>query len=373
VKQTIQMENKYNLLGVLKTLFKWKRQILTVCVIAGVGSVIISLLLPVYYQAATVFFVASPDQAKPELIFGRGTLAAEYYGNENDIDRILTIAESNELVDFLVDSFNLYSHYKIDSTGVKAPYKVKKAFFKRYKVQKTKRDAIELMYEDHDRLLSARIASAARQRINEISQHLIKESLQKKINTFEDNILNKEELLKILGDSLVHLREKYGIYNSEAQTETLTAQVSEAESKLVRNQARLTVLTQSSRISRDTVAMVQALVKGMEEEVMALRGKMKLFNDGLGKFSTYEKQYVEANQSLSENKEALKQLVATYHSDIPAVYLVEEAQPPVVKSRPKRSLVVLAAVAIAFFFSIIGVLLIDTYKGVNWREIYHGR
>ena len=163
-------KNTDNLLGVLKTLFKWKKQIFLVCLIAGIGSVIISLLLPVYFQATTVFLAASPDQAKPELIFGSGTLEGEYYGNENDIDRILTIAESSELFDFLIDTFNLYQHYKIDSTANRAPYRVKKKLAKLYDVAKTKRDAIELSVEDQDKELAAAIANTARRKINEILQ-----------------------------------------------------------------------------------------------------------------------------------------------------------------------------------------------------------
>ena len=46
---------------------------------------------------------------------------------------------------------------------------------------------------------------------------------------------------------------------------------------------------------------------------------------------------------------------------------------PVIKSRPKRSIIVLATVAIAFLFSLIGALLFDTYKDVNWKDIYHAK
>ena len=94
------MKDKDNLIGVLKTLFRWKKQLIILCGAVGIGSIIIVLLLPVYYKASTTFLAASPDQAKPELLFGEGNLKTEYYGNANDIDRLLTIANSNELVEF---------------------------------------------------------------------------------------------------------------------------------------------------------------------------------------------------------------------------------------------------------------------------------
>ncbi len=58
---------------------------------------------------------------------------------------------------------------------------------------------------------------------------------------------------------------------------------------------------------------------------------------------------------------------------VPAVLLVESAQTPLIKSRPKRMFVVLSACMVVFFFAVIGVLILENYRDVNWREIYHGK
>lgn len=366
------MDNKDSLLGVLRTLFKWKRHIIYATAAAAVGSIIIALLLPVYYQSTTVFYAASPDQVKPEVLFGKGNFESEYYGNKDDVDRILTIASSNDLVEFLIDSFDLYDHYNINRDHPRAPYNIKLAFFKRYEIVKTKREALELSIEDKDKARAAEMARAARERISYIAMRLVRETQGQAIRTFEDDIVNKEQILRLVSDTLIGLRQKYGIYNSSAQTETLTAQYSEAESRLINGQARLEALQTNPRISRDTVAMLAAKVKGSEREVSGLAEKLALLNEGISQVSTFERQYQEANQSLSEDKERLKQYHAVYKSDAPAIILVEEAQVPVIKSRPQRSLIVVAATGIVFLFSLIGVLLFDNYRDVNWRQIYHG-
>ncbi|MDX1942357.1 MAG: Wzz/FepE/Etk N-terminal domain-containing protein, partial [Saprospiraceae bacterium] len=167
------MEQKDHLLGVVQTLWKWRRPILIVTLSAVIGTAIISLFLPNYFKATTIFLAASPDMAKPELLFGQGNLYRNEYGNANDVDRLLTIAESSELVVFLVDSFKLYDHYKIDRENPRAPFKVQEKFFSLYKIEKTKRDAIELSVEDKDRLLAPRIANAAREKIDALAQQLI--------------------------------------------------------------------------------------------------------------------------------------------------------------------------------------------------------
>ncbi|HMQ46301.1 MAG TPA: hypothetical protein PKA00_01535 [Saprospiraceae bacterium] len=367
------MSNNENLLDVLKTIFKWKMQIFYVCAIAVVGSILLSLTLSNYFKATTIFLAVSPDQANPESLYGTGGLKTEYYGNENDIDRLMTIAESAELINFLVDSFKLYEHYDINPALSKAQFRVQQKFSSLYEVTKTKRDAIELSIEDKDKELAAQMANAARKKINEIAGNLIKAGQIKTIQSYQANIENKEALLKVLGDSLMVLRQRYGIYNILAQSEALATQVSESEAQLTRSQGKLNALLNTPGIPRDTISFLKANISGLEEQYKKLNEKMSLFNEGLAEVGVYERQYIEANQSLSEDKERLKQNEATQTSNIPALILVEEAQVPIVKSRPKRSLIVLGAGAIAFFFSVIGVLLLDTYKNINWREIYHAK
>ena len=88
------MEHKENLLDVLKTLFKWKKTILGICILTGIGSILYALTLDNYYQAATVFYAANHDLAKPDPV-GTNGLPKNYYGTGEDLDRILTIAQSN--------------------------------------------------------------------------------------------------------------------------------------------------------------------------------------------------------------------------------------------------------------------------------------
>ncbi len=361
------MEQRDNLLGMVGTVWNWRRPILLVVLIAIVGTAIISLLLPNYYKAVTVFLATSPDQAKPDALYS----SREYYGNANDVDRLLTIAESNELVDYLVDTFHLYQHYKINRENPKASYSVQQKFFSLYNVSKNKRDAIELTIEDQDRHLAARMANAARDKIDEIAQKLIKEGQQKAIQTFDNQIQVKQELLKTLTDTLVTLRNTYGIFNTVAQTENLTQQQSEAQGKMVLNRKRLEVLKATTGVPRDTINMLNALVQGLQEEVKSSEERMKHFNSGIAIVLIYEKQWFESNAQLTAEFERLKLWRSAYDASIPTTVLVEKAEVPIVKSRPKRSILVVTAAVIAFIFSIFAVLLLEVYQE-NWKTALDG-
>lgn len=367
------MERKDSLLGVLETLFRWKKPILIVCAAAAFGSAGISLLLSNYYQATTIFLAASPDQANPELLFNRsGALRIEIYGNENDIDRIMTIAQSQELVDFLVDSFDLYQHYDIDPDLPKASFHVRRRFFSLYDIQKTKRDAIELSIEDKDPEIAARMANAARSKIDAIAQELARDNILKTIQTYERDINIKSQQIRATGDTLAQLRQRFQVYNTESQTELVSQQISETEAKVIRDSTRLAFLRDAPGVPRDTILYLQAKVEGTRQELQQLRVRMRTLNEGIPTVQVYEKQYTESNQRLGENLERLRYWRAAYESEVPAILLVEAADVPIVKSRPRRSLIVLAATAVAFLFSALAVLLIDTYRDVDWRKIIQG-
>ena len=62
----------------------------------------------------------------------------------------------------------------------------------------------------------------------------------------------------------------------------------------------------------------------------------------------------------------MKSIHASY---IPTTLLVEAGDVPYIKSRPKRAIIVISATLIAFILSIIGILLLENYRDVNWKEL----
>lgn len=364
------MENRDNLLGVLSTIFAWKKQILTVTLVTLIGSSLIAFaFLDNYYKSTTIFYAASPDIFKPEQMFGTSNKDMEFYGTENDIDRILTIAESGELYEYLIKKFDLYKHYDIDSTNEKAPFKVREKLESLYKVKKTKFDAIELSVEDVDRQLATNMANAAREKVDNISQKLIKRSQENLLNAYASSFVEKEKILISIGDTLKQLRQNFGVIDPEKQTEAITKTAVESESNYARNKAKLEQLKKTPNVSADTLAMLEAGVKGFEEEVKANSLMLKKYNEGFNSVSALKEFYERERDQMSKDKQRALQLQIAYNTKTSALILVEEGKVPVVKSRPKRSILILSAALIAFIFSVVGVLLIDNYKNINWDDI----
>ena len=279
---TSTMEQRENLLDIIKTLFQWKKPILYLCLGVGILSALLSLLLPNYYQSISIFYAASMDQVKPGQIFGTSTRDADFYGNDHDNDRLLTIAESNEVADYIIQKFDLYTHYDIDIKNEKAPFKVKEKFFKYYKVMKTKRDAIELSMEDTDKEQAAEIVNEARMKIDELYIKVVRGQLEKLKQSLKQNIIEKESKISQLNDTLMYYRNTYGVY-TDSQGEIFAEQILTTDSKLSREQAKLNALEKSPSINRDTIALMRATAQGYKNELKNLQEKLHLFNKGISR------------------------------------------------------------------------------------------
>jgi capsule polysaccharide export protein KpsE/RkpR len=154
---------------------------------------------------------------KPEHIFGNSTKEMEYYGTGVDLDRMITVAQSGELLDLMIDSFDLYKKYNIDPKGSKARYKAYNTFRDHYKIEKTKLDALELTIEDKDPKQAAAMANATRYFINLLVSNLLKSNLNDLATTIKDNIVQKQIEVNKLADSVQLLRNKFKIIDPESQ------------------------------------------------------------------------------------------------------------------------------------------------------------
>ncbi|MBL7815325.1 MAG: hypothetical protein JNL70_09950 [Saprospiraceae bacterium] len=364
------MEKNDNLIGVLVTLFRYKRQILWATLATAVGSALISFIfLDNYYKSTTSFYPVSPDVFKPEQMFGQSQKDMDYYGGEEDVDRILTIAQSGELYDFLIKKFDLYRHYKIDSTDEKAAFKVREALEGLYEVKKTKHNAIEISVEDKDRRLAADMANAARDKVDEIAQRLIREIQANLIKAYETSFSEKDKSLRGVGDTLMIMRQNYGVIDPETQTEAVTKVSVEAQGNYIRSKAKLEALKNNPSVSKDTIALLEATLKSYEEEAKYNAQVMKKYNEGYNSVSVMKQYYEQERNQIGRDKQRYIQLKVAFETKIQALKLVESGAIPIVKSRPKRSIIVLSATLIAFVLSLIGALVVDSYRHVDWEEI----
>ena len=361
------MEQRDNLLEVIKTLFQYKKQIIGTVAAVGIGAVIIALTLPVYYQSILKMYPASQDLAAVENIFGRQSGRTYYYGTDEDVDRVMSIAQSGLLANFLIDSFDLYTVYDIDKTDSKASYYVLETFEDFFKVKQTKENGIELSLEDEDPQRAAAVVNTAFYKIDEIGQQLIKNSQVKLFSTVEKGVIGQQQNLNNNVEELRQLREKYGIYNVETQGEVIAGNLLKAQSQLSNDSVKLAYYKKIGK--RDSVRIIEMRVNATRQQVISLNNTLQKFNTGLGQVAALQEQQEIIASSIARDQEQVQRLRSAYESTFPTVLLLERGQVPVIKSRPQRTLIVLVSMIVAFIFMAMGVLVYDHYKDVDWKNI----
>jgi len=309
------MDQDYSLIGILKTLYKWIKPIAYATIGITILSAIVLLLLPNYYQASTQFYAGHPDLSQPAPVGSSSDRTTYIYGTDNDLDRLFSISTSSELYKYLIDKFDLYNHYDIDPEGKKAQAKIRLRLSKLYQTLKTEYGAINLTVEDQDPVLARDMANEARDKINELSQKMVKASQLKTINSFDENLKEKQIKSIMLNDSLSRVKGRYEIYNSKSQGEVYA--------ELITN----------------------TIVDKLTQELSRL------------------------NDQISLDKERKRQLEASYNVPYSALLVVEVAETPIDKSRPKRTILLAMIGLITLVLSILIAFLLENYRKINWDQI----
>ncbi|PHI20749.1 hypothetical protein CEQ90_06780 [Lewinellaceae bacterium SD302] len=364
-------EPDFSLLGVIRSLWQWRKPVIYVTLAAAVGAIVISLMLPTYYQATTSFLAINPDRLDPFVMGGYGNTKTPLYGNRNDIDRIMAIAESNELVSYLIDKYDLYERYEIDTTSPKADLYVRRKFFSLYEVTKTALDAIVIDVEDKDPFVAANLANDARNQIDAIGKGFIQNALRQNMAVLKQDQNTKEIQISQMADSLRWLRNKYEILDLETQSEAISGKSAEINQDIAGLRAKIRILenTDNFKGKRDSIAKFSLEMESLMDVKIGVDSQMRQLSMGMEPVYSIS----EGRRRLTTEKISTQFRVELYESALQSeqgvIITLEEATPPVIKSRPRRSFIVIGVTMAAFFFSILAVLAIEHSRQFDWKKI----
>ena len=361
----------HTLREIVDLLMSRKKEIIRFCGIVGLGAIIISLLLPNKFKATTVFYAASDDLSRPEVMFGTTSERSYYYGGGDERDRLITASKSNRLFDKVMEKHDLLAHYKVKEDGNIGRQKAMKKFQKNFEVTKNDLDAIELSYIDKDPEFCATIANDTREGLNDLVSGIIKSSQQNVIKTLETKLKNAKLTIAGINDSIGIIRNQYRFYDSENQIPQISELVMASKNKLQSEKARLGAYVNMRGARRDSINNIRARINGLESQIKAIEYPDSTSINGMNiielnrikpQLLMLEGRYFTLRGELVKDELILERLKMIKGSRTPALHLVEPAETPTLKFSPKRSILVLGAVVAAFIFYVLGLLLIEGYK-----------
>lgn len=203
------MKSNKNLIYVLRILLRWWKLIIAVTLIAAAGSIAISLLLPNYYKSTAVFYPKNLNIFDSNYLFGEGgnDKIQSIFGDNQDVNRILSIGKSSALKNGIINDFQLWNHYDIDSSRSQWRYKLTQKFESNFKLLKTQYDNVELSVWDKDPKLASEIANSYVRKIGAEYAQVVKERNANNLNSVQDRVDELQAEINQVTDSLESFRD----------------------------------------------------------------------------------------------------------------------------------------------------------------------
>ncbi|BDS14518.1 GumC domain-containing protein [Aureispira anguillae] len=370
-------KTNYSLLDIIGILYRWKKPLLILIISVTIGSIIVSSLLDNYYTAYATFVPTNEEQ---KLFDSAGNLTL--YGGDDAVSRVLIFAESSPFVSHMIQKFKLGDRYNIDVSTPKGQNRVEKHFRKLYDIKRNKHSGLEISIQDKDPQVAYDMVIAALDKIEELyraatsgNKGLIKE-------TYEKAIAEKESELITVADTLTTLRKKFNIFDVKQQSITLSGVLTTLEGRLAYDQAKL-ITFQEMNAPRDSIINVKARIAGALRQRELMRGgstnnpdietssDIYAFNKGRDPVIYWETKIANLNEELSLIITQFAKFKTHAYSNIAGIIVLEPVQVPNLKSYPIRSFMVIGSTLIAIILGVIGVLILDAYKRINWKDVLY--
>jgi len=192
------------LLDVIRLLLKWRKPVLIVTMLAAIVSAVGSLLLPNKYKSTAAFYPTNIATYDRLILFSTETSdkVLNYFGDKNDINRMLSIANSEPLLDRVIEHFDLEERYEIDTTARNYRFQLLKVFKEHFEATKSKLGNIEVSVWDKDPQFASDVATFVMERVGEQYAGFIRSRNEKIFTTMSDKKDEKAMEMQILTDSL---------------------------------------------------------------------------------------------------------------------------------------------------------------------------
>lgn len=286
------------------------------------GSFLFSILVAIaclfldnYYLSIAKVYPVNSMQLSPKAMYGEEV--HDIYGDSKEVDRVVSVAKSNAIKDYVINKYNLLKHYEIDTTKPSKRTRLFKRYDSNINVSSNDLGAIEVKVYDIDPQMAANIANDIVLKTNDQCVDNVRSTIRETMNIQEAVMNTTQKQISELQDSLTHITQEFGIVVSGS--------------------------SEGGNSSNKALKGWDNFMKGIDI-VTSLKSKLLVLNE---QYVLALDGYTKANQTLNTKQSAL--------------IVVEGAIPSDIKAKPIRSLIVIGAFAFSIFLLILYVIFRDYY------------
>ncbi len=209
------MDKQFNLVTVLEATQKRWKPIAVISILVLIGTFIVThpalKILPPKYESHSVIFPANLALSDRPYLFEASSaidVQLDLFGDKHDVDRLVSIALSGQVLAELVEKFNLIEHYKINPQKVKYPLTAAisklKSNFKAYKNQFR---GVEVWVTDKDKEIAAALANEAVAITDRINRSMLMDGRKRMLVVLQKHAENKQQELETLAAQMTSASE----------------------------------------------------------------------------------------------------------------------------------------------------------------------
>ncbi|MEL6392631.1 MAG: hypothetical protein AAFR97_07735, partial [Bacteroidota bacterium] len=152
-------------------------------------------------------------------------------------------------------------------------------------------------------------------------------------------------------------------------SETLGEMVSAKDQQIVSLQAIVSTYEDlGTRAARDSVVKYSARLEGVLQSKLVLDSQLVLLNGAMSVIENLNYDRANLNSQINRDLDRMKQFQTAYESNQKALAIIQQADIPVIKAWPRRSVIVLGATILVVFMAVLTILVVDNGQKYPWQE-----
>ncbi|MEM6803818.1 MAG: Wzz/FepE/Etk N-terminal domain-containing protein, partial [Bacteroidota bacterium] len=227
-------ENAFNLLYIFEVI---KRRLSFIAIVIGVSALLaIILTLPFIYKpefkSSTVIYPTAAERYDAINLFHDEPILY-LYGESKDVEKLETLANSERIKMFVIDSLDLWKAYGVDPENDAAPkHEVLQTYDGMINTVRISGNGLEIQAYDTDPQRAADIVNLIVDQVDIVNKEMINKNKNSIYSMYKGVYKELVEQMELYTDSARKVRKRYNVLNTETQTEVLAEQILIAQGEL---------------------------------------------------------------------------------------------------------------------------------------------
>lgn len=359
---------EFSLVEILIVFAKHKRLIIGLPVVVGIVALAISLVLPNVYSASTKLLPPQQAQSGAAALLsqlgGAAGAVAGAAGLKNPNDLYVGMLRSRTVADRMVKRFDLMKVFETDSLEL-----ARKRLEANTSVNSGKDGLITIDVEDRDKKLVAPLANAYVDELLKLTSVLaVTEAAQRRM-FFGRQLEMSKENLAAAEMALKGALDTHGVISVDSDSRAIVETVGRVRAQISAKEIQLNSMQAFVTTSNPDYKRVQQELNSLREELSKLENGRPAAAVAPG--ATADKQAGLENIKILRDvkyNQMLYELLAKQYEvarldeakDTAIVQVLDSAVEPERKSKPKRAMIVLVTVALAFLAALMWAIMLES-------------